>query len=117
MSSVASSTLGVPNRFAYCSSKGAVIGLTKSIAADFIRKGIRCNAVCPCTIYTPSLQDRINAYPDPEKALASFVARQKMGRLGTPEEVAELVVFLASDESRLITGQAINLDGGWLLAD
>ncbi|KXJ13491.1 3-hydroxybutyrate dehydrogenase type 2 [Exaiptasia diaphana] len=116
MSSVASSTMGVPNRFAYCTTKAAVIGFTKSIAADFISKGIRCNAVCPCTIYTPSLQERINAYPDPEKALANFIARQKMGRLGTPEEVAELVVFLASDDSRLVTGQAINIDGGWLLS-
>lgn len=117
MASVASSVMGVPNRFCYSAAKGAVIGFTKSVAADFIRQGIRCNAVCPCTIQTPSLEARINAYPDPEKAMKDFVARQKMGRLGQPDEIADLVVFLASDESRLITGQAINIDGGWLLSN
>ena len=116
MSSMASSEMGVPNRFSYSTSKAAVIGFTKALAADFIKQGIRCNAVCPCTIYTPSLQERLNAYPDPEKAKEDFVARQKMGRFGTPEEVANLVVFLASDESSLITGQAVNIDGGWGLA-
>ena len=116
MSSMCSSVLGVPNRFAYSSSKAAVIGFTKAIAADFIKQGIRCNAVCPCAIYTPSLQERLNVYPDPEKAKLDFIARQKLGRFGNPEEVANLVVFLASDESSLITGQAINIDGGWALS-
>ncbi|XP_048587983.1 3-hydroxybutyrate dehydrogenase type 2 [Nematostella vectensis] len=113
MASVASSIKGAPNRFAYGTSKAAVIGFTKAIAADYITKGIRVNAVCPGTIYTESLQYRIDSTPDPQKALADFLARQPTGRFGKPEEVANVVVFLASDESSFITGQCITVDGGW----
>ena len=113
MSSVASSVVGVPNRFVYGASKAAVIGLTKSVAADFVTKGIRCNAVCPGTVESPSLHDRMRALGDLETARAAFVARQPMGRLGTPEEVAELVLFLASDESAFMTGTISVVDGGW----
>jgi 2-keto-3-deoxy-L-fuconate dehydrogenase len=113
MSSVASSQIGVPNRFAYGSSKAAVIGLTKSIAADFITQGIRANAICPGTVDSPSLQDRMRAQGDYETARKTFIQRQPMGRLGRPEEVAELVLYLGSDESSFITGQAIVIDGGW----
>ena len=95
MSSVASSVKGVPNRFAYSASKAAVIGLTKSVAADFVAKGVRCNAICPGTVESPSLQDRLRATGDFEAARAAFVARQPMGRIGQPEEIAELVVYLA----------------------
>ncbi|XP_031553948.1 3-hydroxybutyrate dehydrogenase type 2-like [Actinia tenebrosa] len=116
MSSAASSVMGVPNRFSYSASKGAVIGFTKALAADFITKGIRCNAICPCTIHTPSLQSRIDSAPDPKKALEGYISRQAMGRFGKPEEVASLVVFLASDDSSLITGQDIRIDGGWMLS-
>jgi len=112
MASVASSLHGVVNRCAYGASKAAVIGLTKSIAADYIRQGIRCNAVCPGTIETPSLGERIAAFADPEKARADFIARQPIGRLGTAEEIAEGIVFLASDESRYMTGQCLVMDGG-----
>src|SRR5436190_16159569 len=112
MSSVASSVRGLPNRFAYGASKAAVIGLTKSIAADFVTKGIRCNAVCPGTVDTPSLQDRINAFPDPVEARKMFIARQPMGRLARAEEIAPMVVFLASDESVFATGNAYAVDGG-----
>jgi NAD(P)-dependent dehydrogenase (short-subunit alcohol dehydrogenase family) len=112
MASVASSLHGVLNRCAYGASKAAVIGLTKSIAADYIARGIRCNAVCPGTIQTPSLDDRINAFPDPTQARKDFVARQPIGRLGTPEEIAEGIVFLASDEARYMTGQCLVMDGG-----
>ena len=119
VSSVASSLKGVPNRFVYGASKAAVIGLTKSVAADFVAKGIRANCICPGTIQTPSLDERIAANAaqagSVEAALAAFVARQPMGRLGTAEEIAALVVYLASDESRFLTGQAIVIDGGMTL--
>ncbi len=113
MASVASSLKGAPNRFVYGTTKAAVIGLTKSIAADFVAKGIRCNAICPGTVETPSLGERIAAQGDVEKARASFLARQPMGRLGRAEEIAELAVYLASDESSFTTGQAHIADGGW----
>jgi 2-keto-3-deoxy-L-fuconate dehydrogenase len=112
MASVASSIRGLPNRFVYGATKAAVIGLTKSIAADYVGKGIRCNAVCPGTVDTPSLQGRINAQPNPEQARKDFVARQPMGRLGTVEDVTGLLVFLASDESLFATGNAYSIDGG-----
>jgi len=115
MSSVASSIRGTPNRFAYGSTKAAVIGLTKAIAADFVRQGIRCNAICPGTVHTPSLDQRMAAQGDVEKAYADFVARQPMGRLGRPEEVAALAVYLASDESAFTTGQTYVIDGGWAI--
>jgi 2-keto-3-deoxy-L-fuconate dehydrogenase len=113
MASLASSVKGVPNRFLYGTSKAAVIGMTKAMAADFLTKGIRVNAICPGTVDTPSLHDRMRATGDYEKAHAAFVSRQPMGRLGTAQEIAALVVYLASDESAFITGQAINIDGGW----
>jgi 2-keto-3-deoxy-L-fuconate dehydrogenase len=112
MASVCSSTKGFPNRFAYGASKAAVIGLTKSVASDYAGKGIRCNAICPGTVDTPSLHDRINAFPDPVEARKQFIARQPMGRLATAEEIAPFVVFLASDESAFCTGNAYNADGG-----
>jgi len=112
MASIASSLRGLPNRFAYGASKAAVIGLTKSVAADFVRQGIRCNAVCPGTVDTPSLQGRINAQPDPVQARKDFVARQPMGRLGTVEDMTGILVFLASDESLFATGNAYSVDGG-----
>ncbi|HTZ75248.1 MAG TPA: SDR family oxidoreductase [Candidatus Aquilonibacter sp.] len=116
MSSIASSVKGIPNRFAYTSTKAAVIGLTKSIAADYVRKGIRCNAVCPGTVQTPSLDDRIAALgTDVEKTRADFIARQPMGRVGDPKEIAALVVYLASDESSFTTGQIHVIDGGWTM--
>jgi len=115
MSSGASSIKGAPNRFVYGATKAAVIGLTKSIAADFVRKGVRCNAICPGTVQTPSLDDRIAALGDVEKARADFIARQPMGRVGRPEEVAALAVYLASDESSFTTGQIHIIDGGWTL--
>ncbi|WP_374377451.1 SDR family oxidoreductase [Dongia sp.] len=113
MASVASSMIAVPNRFAYGASKAAVIGLTKSVAADFVTKGIRCNAICPGTVESPSLQDRMRALGDYDTARAAFIARQPMGRLGTPEEIAAAAVFLAGDESALMTGVALAVDGGW----
>jgi 2-keto-3-deoxy-L-fuconate dehydrogenase len=113
MSSVASSIKGAPNRFAYGATKGAVIGFTKALAADFVGRGIRCNAICPGTIETPSLGERIAAQGDVEKARAAFLARQPMGRLGRPEEIAELALYLASDESSFTTGQTHIIDGGW----
>jgi len=112
MASVVSSLRGVPNRAAYGASKAAVIGLTKAIAADYVTRGIRCNALCPGTVETPSLQDRLNAFADPAAARREFVARQPMGRLGKPEEVAALCVYLASDESGFVTGTTQVIDGG-----
>lgn len=113
MASVASSLKGVPNRFAYSASKAAVIGLTKSVAADFITQGIRCNAICPGTVDTPSLQERLRTTGNYEQARKDFVARQPMGRLGTAAEIAELALYLASDASALVTGQCHVIDGGW----
>jgi 2-keto-3-deoxy-L-fuconate dehydrogenase len=114
MASVASSVKGVPNRFAYGTTKAAVIGLTKAIAADFVAKGVRCNAICPGTVKTPSLEQRVAALGgDPEAAWQGFVERQPMGRLGTPEEIAALAVYLASDESAFTTGAIHVVDGGW----
>ena len=115
IASGASSIRGIPNRFVYGTSKAAVIGLTKSIAADFITKGIRCNAIAPGTIDTPSLGDRINAFADPVQARKDFIARQPMGRLGTAEEIADAALFLASDESSYATGTCIEIDGGFNL--
>ncbi|WP_207482128.1 SDR family oxidoreductase [Arenibaculum pallidiluteum] len=115
MSSAASSVKGAPNRFVYGTSKAAVIGLTKAIAADFIRQGIRCNAICPGTVQTPSLDERISAQGDAETARTAFVARQPMGRLGRPEEIAALALYLASDESAFTTGTINVIDGGWTL--
>ena len=112
MASVCSSIKGLPNRFVYGTTKAAVIGLTKSVAADYVAQGIRCNAICPGTVDTPSLQQRIDAYPDPVAARQAFIARQPMGRLATAEEIAPLVVYLASDESKFVTGQAYAVDGG-----
>jgi 2-keto-3-deoxy-L-fuconate dehydrogenase len=112
MASVASSLRGLPNRFVYGASKAAVIGLTKAIAADYVKQGIRCNAICPGTVDTPSLQGRINAQADPVQARKDFIARQPMGRLGTVDDVTGLLVFLASDESLFATGNAYSIDGG-----
>jgi len=113
MSSVASSIRGTPNRFVYGVTKAGVIGLTKSVAADYVARGIRCNAICPGTVATPSLEDRINAFDDPVTARADFIRRQPMGRLGTAREIAALAVFLASDESSYTTGAIHVVDGGW----
>jgi 2-keto-3-deoxy-L-fuconate dehydrogenase len=115
MSSAASSIKAAPNRFVYASTKAAVIGLTKAIAADFIRSGIRCNAICPGTVQSPSLEQRIAAQGDVEKVRSEFVARQPMGRIGRPEEIAALAVYLASDESSYTTGQTHIIDGGFSL--
>jgi 2-dehydro-3-deoxy-L-fuconate 4-dehydrogenase len=115
MSSAASSLKGAPNRFVYGTTKAAVLGMTKAIAADVVARGIRCNAICPGTIDTPSLADRIAAQGDAEAARAAFLARQAMGRLGTPEEIANLALYLASDESSFTTGQAFLIDGGWTI--
>jgi 2-keto-3-deoxy-L-fuconate dehydrogenase len=112
MSSVASSIRGLPNRFVYGASKAAVIGLTKAIAADYVSKGVRCNAIGPGTVDTPSLQGRINAQADPVQARKDFVARQPMGRLGTVDDMTGIIVFLASDESLFVTGNAYSIDGG-----
>jgi len=115
IASGASSVRGIPNRFVYGTTKAAVVGLTKSVAADFIRQGIRCNAVCPGTIATPSLDDRINAFDDPIAARKAFIERQPMGRLGQAEEVAAAVLYLASDESAFTTGTILLVDGGFAL--
>ncbi|KAI5087584.1 3-hydroxybutyrate dehydrogenase type 2, partial [Silurus meridionalis] len=123
MSSVASSMKGmkillflcVVNRCVYSTSKAAVIGLTKSVAADFLQQGIRCNCICPGTVDTPSLRERIQARPDPEQAFKDFMARQRIGRMCTAEEVAHLCVYLASDESGFVTGTEHVIDGGWSL--
>src|SRR3954467_8690459 len=112
MASVASSIRGLPNRCVYGASKAAVIGLTKSIAADYVRQGVRCNAICPGTVDTPSLQGRINAFADPVQARKDFVARQPMGRLGTVDDIMGILIFLASDESLFATGNAYSIDGG-----
>ncbi|MGF6595869.1 2-keto-3-deoxy-L-fuconate dehydrogenase [Paraburkholderia sp. GAS448] len=116
MSSAASSIKGVPNRFVYGASKAAVIGLTKAVAADFVTRGIRCNAICPGTVASPSLEQRIAAQAQGaslDAVQAAFVARQPMGRVGKPEEIAALALYLASDESSFTTGQAHVIDGGW----
>jgi 2-keto-3-deoxy-L-fuconate dehydrogenase len=115
MSSAASSIKAAPNRFVYGTTKAAVIGFTKSIAADFIRRGIRCNAICPGTVQSPSLDQRIAAQGNVEKARSEFVARQPMGRIGSPKEIAALAVYLASDESGYTTGQIHIIDGGFSL--
>jgi 2-keto-3-deoxy-L-fuconate dehydrogenase len=113
MASVAGAPRGVPNRFAYGVTKAAVVGLTKAIAADYVAKGIRCNAICPGTVESPSLDDRMRAQGDYETARKAFVARQLMGRLGSPEEIADLAVYLAG--ATYTTGQAYNIDGGWTI--
>jgi 2-keto-3-deoxy-L-fuconate dehydrogenase len=113
MSSVAGSVKGVPNRFAYGVTKAAVVGLTKAVAADYVTQGIRCNCICPGTVESPSLGDRMRAQGDYEKARAAFIARQPMGRIGTPEEIADLAVYLAG--ATYTSGQAYNIDGGWTI--
>jgi 2-keto-3-deoxy-L-fuconate dehydrogenase len=113
VSSVASSIMGVPNRCVYGVTKAAVIGLTKSVAADYVQQGIRCNAICPGTVQSPSLDQRLAATGDYERAKQEFIARQPMGRIGTPEEIAELALYLASDASGYTTGQCHVIDGGW----
>lgn len=117
MSSAASSVIGAPNRFIYGASKAAVVGLTKSVAVDYITKGIRCNCICPGTVESPSWHDRVTALGEElgsrEEAMAQFVARQPMGRVARAEEIAALVVYLASDESAFTTGHAHVIDGGW----
>jgi 2-keto-3-deoxy-L-fuconate dehydrogenase len=119
IASAASSIKGAPNRFIYGATKAAIIGLSRSVAADYVTKGVRSNCICPGTIQTPSLDQRIAsqaaAAGSVEAARAAFVARQAMGRLGTPEEIASLAVYLASDEAQFVTGQAIVIDGGWTL--
>ncbi|MCK6453263.1 MAG: SDR family oxidoreductase [Alphaproteobacteria bacterium] len=112
IASVASSLKGIVNRCVYGTTKAAVIGLTKSVAIDFVGKGIRCNAVCPGTVQTPSLDQRIAAFADPVEARKAFIARQPMGRLGTAEEIAAMCVYLASDDAVFVTGQAMSIDGG-----
>ena len=113
MASVASSVKGVPNRCAYTVTKAAVVGLTKSVAADYVTQGIRCNAICPGTVDSPSLQERMRAQGDYDAARAAFVARQPMGRLGTPEEIADLAVYIAG--ATYTSGQAFAIDGGWTI--
>ncbi len=114
MSSIASSVKGIPNRFAYGATKAGVIGLTKAVAADFVGQGVRCNCICPGTIDTPSLQQRLHDTGDYEAAKAAFIARQPMGRLGRAEEIAGLVLYLASDEAAFTTGAVHVIDGGWV---
>jgi len=115
MSSVASSLKGVPNRFVYCASKAAVIGLTKSVAVDFVTDHIRCNAICPGTVESPSLHERLKATGDYDKAMKEFIARQPLGRVGKAEEIASLATYLASDDSAFTTGQCHIIDGGWAI--
>jgi 2-keto-3-deoxy-L-fuconate dehydrogenase len=115
MSSIASSIKGVPNRFAYCATKAAVIGLTKAVAADFVGQGIRCNAICPGTVETPSLLQRLRDTGDFDGAYRDFTARQAMGRFGRPSELAALAVYLASDDAAFTTGQTHVIDGGWVM--
>lgn len=119
MASAASSIKGAPNRFVYGTTKAAVIGLTKSIASDFVKSGVRCNAICPGTVQSPSLDDRIAAgaaqFGSVEASRAAYVARQAMGRLGAPEEIAAMAVYLASDDAQFVTGQPMLIDGGWTL--
>ena len=112
VASVASSLKGVPNRFVYGASKAAIIGLTKSIAADFVKQNIRCNAIAPGTVFTPSWEDRVKQSADPVQAKKDFIARQPMGRLGTAEEIASMAVYLAGDESTFTTGNTFSVDGG-----
>ena len=112
VASVASSLKGVPNRFVYGASKAAIIGLTKSIAADFVKQNIRCNAIAPGTVFTPSWEDRVKQSADPVQAKKDFIARQPMGRLGTAEEIAAMAIYLASDESTFTTGNTFHIDGG-----
>ena len=112
VASVASSIKGLPNRFVYGASKAAIIGLTKSIASDFVKRKIRCNAIAPGTVFTPSWEDRVKQSPDPVKAKKDFIARQPMGRLGTAQEIADFAIYLASDESTFTTGNTFSVDGG-----
>jgi 2-keto-3-deoxy-L-fuconate dehydrogenase len=113
IASVASSIIAAPNRFIYGTSKAAVIGMTKSVAIDYVTKGVRCNCICPGTVDSPSLHDRLRAMGDYETAKKAFIARQPMGRIGTPQEIAHLAVYLGSDDSAFTTGQAHIIDGGW----
>ncbi len=112
VSSIASSLKGLPNRFVYGASKAAIIGLTKSIASDFVKQNIRCNSIAPGTVFSPSWQDRVNQSPDPVQAKKDFIARQPMGRLGTAEEIASIAIYLAGDESTFTTGNTFSVDGG-----
>ena len=112
ISSIASSLKGLPNRFVYGASKAAIIGLTKSIASDFVKQNIRCNSIAPGTVFSPSWQDRVNQSPDPVQAKKDFIARQPMGRLGTAEEIAAMAIYLAGDESTFTTGNTFSVDGG-----
>jgi 2-dehydro-3-deoxy-L-fuconate 4-dehydrogenase len=116
VASIAGSIIGVPNRFIYGVTKAALLGLTKSVAVEYVKQGIRCNAICPGTVETPSLGDRIRALGNEEEARKAFIARQPMGRLGTAEEIAALALYLASDESGFVTGQEFVIDGGWTAA-
>ncbi|MGH6892186.1 MAG: SDR family oxidoreductase, partial [Dongiaceae bacterium] len=116
IASIASSIVGVPNRFISGAKKAGLIGLTKSVAVDFVTKGIRCNAICPGTVETPSLGERIKALGNEEEVRKAFIARQPMGRLGTAEEIAAMALYLASDESGFVTGQEFIIDGGWTAA-
>ena len=113
MASAVSSVIGAPNRFVYGASKAAVIGMTKSVAKDYITRGIRCNCICPGTVESPSLHERLRATGDYDAALKAFIARQPLGRIATAEEIAALVTYLAADESGFTTGQAHIIDGGW----
>ena len=112
VSSIASSLKGLPNRFVYGASKAAIIGLTKSIASDFVKQNIRCNSIAPGTVFSPSWQDRVNQSPDPVQAKKDFIARQPMGRIGTAEEIASMAIYLAGDESTFTSGNTFSVDGG-----